>query len=76
MSWRDPGAEQVDPSLEAQRVFGVMVAIDTVRAIHGDTKIHATRCCLGDTLLRIAAAAMAMTGWVIRKTLGNSPTVP
>jgi polyhydroxyalkanoate synthase len=62
ISWRNPGADMRDTSLDDYRTQGVMAAIDVVQAVCGDAKIHATGYCLGGTLLTIAAATMARDG--------------
>ena len=59
ISWRNPGADMRDTSMDDYRTLGVMAAIDTITKICAGQKIHATGYCLGGTLLSIAAAAMA-----------------
>ncbi len=62
ISWRNPGADMRDTSLDDYRTQGIMAAVDEVQKICGKVKIHATGYCLGGTLLSIAAAAMARDG--------------
>lgn len=62
ISWRNPGAEDRDLTLEDYRQQGAMAALDMIGRLVPDTKIHATGYCLGGTLLSIAAAAMAAEG--------------
>jgi polyhydroxyalkanoate synthase len=59
ISWRNPGADMRDTTFDEYRSQGTMAAIDTVRAICGDTNIHAMGYCLGGTLMAITAATMA-----------------
>ena len=59
ISWRNPGAEHAELSLEDYRRQGIMQALEVVNAVVPGQKVHANGYCLGGTLLAIAAAAMA-----------------
>jgi polyhydroxyalkanoate synthase subunit PhaC len=59
ISWKNPGPEDRDLSLEDYRELGVMAALDAVTAVNPETPVHAVGYCIGGTLLSIAAAAMA-----------------
>jgi polyhydroxyalkanoate synthase len=62
ISWRNPGAEQAELSLEDYRMQGIMQALGVINALVPGQKVHANGYCLGGTLLAIAAAAMARDG--------------
>jgi len=62
ISWRNPGAEHADLSMEDYRSQGIMQALDVINAVVPGQKVHVNGYCLGGTLLAIAAAAMARDG--------------
>lgn len=62
ISWRNPGREQRDLSLDHYRRLGVMAALDEVDGAFPGGRVHGVGYCLGGTLLSIAASAMARDG--------------
>jgi polyhydroxyalkanoate synthase len=62
ISWRNPGPEDRDITMEDYRVLGPMAALDAVNAIVPGERVHAAGYCIGGTLLAIAAATMARDG--------------
>ncbi len=62
ISWKNPGPDDRDLSLEDYRKLGVEAALKAVNAVAPERQVHAVGYCLGGTLLSIAAAAMAHEG--------------
>jgi polyhydroxyalkanoate synthase len=58
VSWRNPGAEDRDTSLEDYRRNGIEAALDAVAKVVPGEKVHAVGYCLGGTMLAITAADM------------------
>ena len=59
ISWRNPGAEDRDLTMEDYRRMGIEQALEVVNAVVPDRKIDAVGYCLGGTMLAIEAAKLA-----------------
>ncbi|MGO9533772.1 MAG: PHA/PHB synthase family protein [Syntrophobacteraceae bacterium] len=59
ISWKNPGAEDRDISMDGYRTQGVMAALDAISTIIPESRIHTLGYCLGGNILTITAAAMA-----------------
>jgi len=59
ISWKNPGSEDRDISMDDYRRQGVLAALDVISTIIPERKIHALGYCLGGNILTITAAAMS-----------------
>lgn len=57
ISWKNPDQEDACLTFDDYRTFGVMSALEAVRSLVPDQRIHTVGYCLGGTLLSIALAA-------------------
>jgi polyhydroxyalkanoate synthase subunit PhaC len=69
ISWRNPGADDRDLTMQDYVDLGAATAIDIVSTITPNRQIHAVGYCLGGTLLAMTAAAMARDGDKRLKTM-------
>jgi len=59
ISWKNPGPEDRDLSMDDYLDLGVMQALEAIGRIVPQRKVHLAGYCIGGTLAAIAAAAMA-----------------
>jgi len=76
ISWRNPTEEDRDLGMDDYLERGVMRALEAVRAIVTNQRVHAVGYCIGGTLLSIAAAALGRDDrrWLQSMTLFAAQT--
>ncbi len=76
ISWKNPTAADRDLGMADYLSLGPMRALEAVRTIVPDRKVHAVGYCIGGTLLAIAAAALGRDGrdWLRSITLFAAQT--
>jgi polyhydroxyalkanoate synthase len=62
ISWKNPDADERDLGMDDYLSLGLRAALDQVRRIVPEQRVHLAGYCLGGTLATIAAAAMARDG--------------
>ena len=76
ISWKNPTEEDRDLGMDDYIELGVMDALQAVRTIVPDQKVHTVGYCIGGTLLSIAAAALGRDhkDWLTSVTLFAAQT--
>ena len=76
ISWHNPTEEDRDLGMDDYITSGVVSALEAVRKIVPDQKVHTVGYCIGGTLLSIAAAALGRDGkdWLASVTLFAAQT--
>jgi polyhydroxyalkanoate synthase len=74
ISWKNPGSDDRDLSLEDYLNLGVLDAIKVMQEMVPEQKIHAAGYCLGGTLLMIAASFLAKSTNSCLGTITNLAT--
>jgi polyhydroxyalkanoate synthase subunit PhaC len=69
ISWKNPTSEDRGLGFEDYRTLGIGAALNAIRTVIPEAKVHGVGYCLGGTLLAAAAAALARNGDDTFKTL-------